>query len=329
MKNSMDDQKHLLVYQSDDGRLKIDIPFDGDTIWLTQEQIGSLFHTTVQNVGQHIKNIYEENELESQQTLKKIFKLVENNRRYPVQHYSLDMIISVGYRINSAVATRFRQWATQTLKEYMVKGFAMDDKRLAEGGNSFAGRGYFDELLERVRTIRTSERLFYEKVKEVFSATSYDYASGSDEAKAFYATVQNKFHFAVTGHTAAEIIAKRIDSSKPRAGLTVVKGEQPTVAEARVAKNYMLEDELRRLYLISEQFLSFAELKVQTKKTMTMAEWRTKLDDMLALNDLAVLRDKGSMSHDQMEKKVRAELKKYAAKQKDLQASNPAKSQLQ
>lgn len=301
----------LIPYESEDGSIRLDVQVNGDTLWLSQDQIAQLFSTSKQNISKHIKNIYLEGELKAEQTVNEKLTVVDNGRRYPLLHYNLDVVISVGYRVNSTVATRFRQWATQTLKEYMVKGFVMDDKRLAEGGNSFAGQDYFDELLERVRKIRTSEKLFYEKVKAVFSTTSRDYDAGSTAAKEFYSTMQNKFHFAVTGKTAAEIVTARISAKNPNAGLTNFGGKLPTVAEAKVAKNYMPEDELRRLYLISEQFLSFAELKVQSKATMTMAEWSGKLDEMLQLNDLGVLRDRGSVSHEQMEQKVKAELKKY------------------
>jgi len=307
----------LIPYESEDGSLKLDVQLDGETVWLSQDQIARLFSTIKQNVSKHIRNIYAEGELKAEQTVNEKLTVVENGRRYSWKYYNLDVVISVGYRINSATATRFRQWATQTLKEYMVKGFVMDDKRLAAGGsNAFAGQTYFDELLERVRKIRTSEKLFYEKVKDIFSATSRDYDPGSDAAKDFYATIQNKFHFAVTGKTAAEIVATRIGAAKPHAGLTNFNGKVPTIAEARVAKNYMPEEELRRLYLISEQFLSFAELKVHNKATMTMADWSRKLDEIMSLNDLEVLRDRGSVSHDQMEARVRAEMAKYKAARK-------------
>lgn len=231
-----DNRQALIPYKSDDGSIKLDIQLDGETVWLTQDQLATLFGTTKQNISKHIKNIFIEGELISERSVNEKFTLVENKRRYRVLHYNLDVVISVGYRINSAIATRFRQWATQTLKEYIVKGFVMDDKRLAEAGNTFAGRGYFDELLDRVRKIRTSEKMFYEKVKAVFSETSVDYDSKSTDAKEFYATMQNKFHYAITGMTAAEIVTKRIDVTKPNAGLTNYTGQTPKAAEAKVAK---------------------------------------------------------------------------------------------
>lgn len=305
------DSRSLIIYESDDGSIKLNVHLDGETVWLAQEQIAELFATTKQNISKHIKNIYEEGELKPEQTVNEKFTVVENGRRYKIQYYNLDVIISVGYRVNSTIATRFRQWATQSLKEYMVKGFVMDDKRLAEG-NTFAGNDYFDELTERVRRIRTSERRFYQKVQAVFSETSYDYDSKSPDAQDFYATIQNKFHYAVTGKTAAELITSRISSQKPNVGLTVFDGPKPTVAEAKVAKNYMIEDELRRLYLISEQFLSFAELQMSNKSTMLMKDWRQKLDEMLALNDLKILRGKGQVSHAEVEHKVKQKMAKYS-----------------
>lgn len=306
----MAEKQELLVYKTDDGRIKLDVPLDGDTVWLNQAQIAELFSTTRPNITQHIKNIYSSKELNEETTSKKNLQVVDNKRQYMVLHYNLDLIISVGYRVNSVVATRFRQWATQTLKEYMVKGFVMDDKRLAEA-NTLARQDYFDELTERIRHIRLSERRFYQKVTDVFAGTSYDYDPKSEQAQIFFSTIQNKFHYAVTGKTAAELIADRIDASKPNAGLTVFEGQKPTVAEAKVAKNYMLEDELRRLYLISEQFLSFAELKMTSSSVMYMKDWHNKLDEMLALNDLKVLETKGKTSHKQMEQKVKEEMAAY------------------
>lgn len=301
----------IIPYVSADGSIKLDVQLVKNTLWLTQEQMSELFIVDRTSVTRHIRNIYQSGELDPSTTSAKNARVVKNRPNYLVTVYSLDVIIAVGYKVNSAIAIKFRQWATPLLKEYMVKGFVMDDSRLSRGGDGFAGSDYFDELLERVRKIRTSEKFFYEKVKAVFSATSRDYDPGSQVAKEFYATIQNKFHYAVTGKTAAEIVTTRIGARKPNAGLTIFNGTTPTVAEAKVAKNYMLEEELRRLYLISEQFLSFAELKVETKRTMTMAEWSKRLDDMLRLNELGVLTDRGSVSHSQMEKKVMAEMKKY------------------
>ncbi|MBI4211888.1 MAG: virulence RhuM family protein [Deltaproteobacteria bacterium] len=305
-------QKQVVVYQSSDGKLKLEAQLQQETIWLTQAQIAELFGKDRTVITKHINNIFEENELQPSETTRKSSN-VQNlhiTSFKPTTYYNLDMVISVGYRVNSAIATRFRQWATQTLKEYIVKGFVMDDERL-EKNDRIQQAGYFDELLERIRKIRTSEKLFYEKVKLIFSETSYDYDSRSDAAKDFFATIQNKFHYAVTGKTAAELIVDRISAQKTNAGLTVFKGEQPTTDEAKTAKNYLDENELRQLYLISEQFLSFAELQIQRKRMMYMSNWVEKLDDMLRRNDFEVLADKGGVSHKAMEEKVRAEMERY------------------
>lgn len=302
----------VVIYQSSDGKLQLEAQLQGETIWLTQAQIAELFGKDRSVISKHIKNIFDEGELQPAGTTKKSSN-VQNmhiTTFKPTTYYNLDMVISVGYRVNSAIATRFRQWATQTLKEYIIKGFVMDDERL-ENNERIQRVGYFDDLLERVRKIRLSEKLFYEKVKLIFSETSYDYDPKSDSAKEFFATIQNKFHYAVTGRTAAELIVDRIDSEKAHAGLTVFKGMQPTTDDAKVAKNYLDENELRQLFLISEQFLSFAELQIQRKHMLYMRDWAEKLDDMLRRNDFEVLMDKGKVSHKAMEERVKAEMAKY------------------
>lgn len=306
-------ERQVVIYQSSDGKLKLEAHLKNETVWLTQAQIADLLGINVPGISKHINNIYEEGELVPEATLSKMETVqIEGKRQVTrnLEHYNLDMIISVGYRVNSSIATRFRQWATQTLKEYIVKGFVMDDERL-EKNERIQKAGYFDELLERIRKIRTSEKLFYEKVRLIFSETSYDYDSKSDAAKEFYATIQNKFHYAVTGKTAAELIVDRISSQKDNAGLTVFKGHQPTTDEAKTAKNYLDENELRQLYLLSEQFLSFAELQIQRKRMMYMSDWAERLDDMLRRNDFEVLGNKGKVSHKAMEEKVKAEMEKY------------------
>ncbi len=311
-----EDRPAIIPYESEDGTVRLDVQLEGETIWLTQDQMATLFGVDRTTITRHIGNIYESGELNPATTSAKNARVVESRPNYLVMSYSLDVVIHVGYRVNSAIAVRFRKWATQLLKDYMIKGFVLDDERLSRGREGVAGNNYFDELLERVRKIRTSESMFYQKVKEVFSATSRDYDPKSVTAQDFYKAIQNKFHYAVTGKTAAEIVTTRIGAKRPNAGLTSFQGKQPTVAEAKIAKNYMLENELRRLYLISEQFLSFAELTVETRRTMTMAQWSRRLDDMLALNELGVLSSAGSVSHIQMEKKVKAEMAKYRQPQK-------------
>lgn len=312
VKKANESSQQVVIYQSSDGKLRLEAQIQNETIWLSQPQIAELFGKDRSVISKHIKNIYDENELQPTETTRKSSNVQKMHITTfkPTIYYNLDLIISVGYRVNSVVATRFRQWATQTLKEYIVKGFVMDDERL-ENNTRIQKAGYFDDLLERIRKIRASEKLFYEKVKLIFSETSYDYDSKSDAAKDFYAAIQNKFHYAVTGKTAAELIVDRISAGKDNAGLTVFKGDQPTTDEAKTAKNYLDENEIRQLYLISEQFLSFAELQIQRKRMMYMADWAERLDDMLRRNDFEVLMGKGKVSHRDMEEKVKEEMEKY------------------
>jgi len=269
-----------------------------------------LFQKDVRTISEHIQNVYEEGELEPSSTIRK-FRIVqkEGNRDVSreIENYNLDVIISVGYRVKSLRGTQFRIWATQKLREYIVKGFVMDDERLAEGG---VKKSFFEEWLERVRKIRASERNLYEKVKDIF-ATSVDYDRKTDFTKEFYATMQNKFHYAVTGNTAAELVVNRVSGKKENLGMTNWKGTTPTRKEAEVAKNYMLETELRQLYLLVEQFLSFAEFQIERKNIMYMKDWVKYLHDMLKANRLEVLLDKGKISHEKMEKVVKKELENF------------------
>lgn len=292
----------LILYQTEGGETKLEVRLENETVWLTQAQMAELFQKATSTINEHIKNIYKEGELEESNTLLK-FGISEFNK--PTNFYNLDVIISVGYRVRSHRGTQFRIWATQKLKEYIIKGFVMNDARLANGQSN-----YFEELVERVRSIRTSEKNFYEKVKAIFT-TSIDYDVKTDYAKQFYATVQNKFHYAIHGHTAAELIAKRISSSKENMGLTHWKGQIITSQDAKVAKNYLEELELKRLELLVEQFLSFAELRSLEKIAMYMTDWIRKLDDFLLFNEKKVLADSGKVSHKAMEKLVREELEKF------------------
>ena len=260
-----------------------------------------------QNISLHIRNIFAEGELDEISVVKEYLTTANDGKKYKTNHYNLDVIISVGYRVKSHRGTQFRIWATHKLKEYLIKGFVINDERLEEGRTT---QNYFEELLERVRKIRTSERNFYHKVTDIF-ATSVDYDPGTDYAKKFFATVQNKFHYAITGLTAAEIITKRIDSKKRNAGLTHWKGEIITSHQAKIAKNYLEELELKRLELLVEQFLSYAELQIVEKKVMYMQDWIERLDQFLIFNEKKILQGGGSISHKEMEDKVKAELKKY------------------
>ena len=312
MKEDKNNNK-MILYKTEDGRTEIEVSLEGETVWLSQKQMAELFDCSVDNISLHLKNVYAEGELTEKATVED-FSIVqkEGNRAISrqIKAYNLDAIISVGYRINSLRGTQFRIWATQKLREYIVKGFVMDDERLSEGG---VKKIFFAEWLERVRKIRASERNLYEKVKDVF-ATSVDYDSKTDLTKEFYATMQNKFHYAITGSTAAELVVERIGGEKENLGLTNWKGKVPTRKEAAVAKNYMLETELRQLYLLVEQFLSFAEFQIERKNVMQMKDWVRYLHDMLKFNQLEVLSGKGKISHEKMEKIVKKELAKFIAK---------------
>ncbi len=300
----------IIIYKTEDGEMKIEVALEDETVWLSQKQMAELFDCSVDNVALHLKNVYLEGELDEETTSEETSVVQKEGSRVVnriIKRYDLDAIISVGYRINSLRGTQFRIWATQQLREYIVKGFVMDDVRLANGG---VKKSYFTEWEERIRRIRTSEANFYQKVRDVF-ATSVDYDPKTDYAKQFFATVQNKFHFAITGLTASEIVVSRIDSDKVNLGLTNWKGEVITREQAQVAKNYLAELELKRLNLLVEQFLSFAELQSVEQRAMYMKNWLEKLDGFLILNDKKILENSGRVSHLEMEKIVRDRLKKY------------------
>lgn len=311
---SEEQNNQIIIYSTEDGRAKLEVRLHGETVWLSQKQMADLFDCSVDNIILHLKNIYSEGELDERATTEESSVVQKEGLREVKRHirtYNLDAIISVGYRVNSLRGTQFRIWATQRLKEYIVKGFALDDERLAEGN---VAKGYFEELEERIRKIRTSEKNFYQKVRDVF-ATSADYNPKVDYAKQFFAIVQNKFHYAITGLTAAEIVIKRVDSEKANMGLTSWKGEIITREQAEIAKNYLEELELKRLNLLVEQFLSFAELQSVEQRVMCMKDWIKKLDDFLVLNDKEILENAGSVSHKDMEQKVRSELEQFNQKQ--------------
>ncbi len=301
----------IIIYNSEDGQAKLEVHLDGDTVWLSQKQMAELFDKDVRTVNEHIKNVFAEGELKEGLVIRKFRITASDGKQYETSHYNLDVVISIGYRVSSLRGTQFRIWATQRLKEYIVKGFTMDDERLSDGR---VAKSYFEELEKRIRKIRTSEKNFYQKVRDVF-ATSADYNPKVDCAKQFFSIVQNKFHFAITGLTAAEIVVNRVDGEKANMGLTNRKGEIITREQAEIAKNYLEELELRRLNLLVEQFLSFAELQSVEKRVMCMKDWIQKLDDFLRLNDKEILSDAGSVSHKDMEQKVRSELERFNQKQ--------------
>ncbi|MFD1256993.1 RhuM family protein [Mucilaginibacter terrae] len=292
----MENNSQLLIYRTPNGNTEIEVNIDKDkdTVWLTQKQIAALFQTGVDNINVHLKNIYESGELHESTTIEKnSIVQIEGNRKVKrdVLTYNLDTIISVGYRVNTIQGTHFRIWATNQLKEFVVKGFVLDDAKL-KGQKS----NYFDELQERVREIRVSERNFWDKVKDIFASTSMDYDSNSEIAKKFFATVQNMFHYAIHGHTAAELIKERADAYKDNMGLYTYGGTALTKKDVVVAKNYLTELEIKRLNLLSDQFLSFAELQSVEKRPMYMATWVSKLIDFLKLNEKPILYDAGKVS---------------------------------
>lgn len=308
----------IMIYEDKDGITKVNVKFLGEDIWLTQNQLANIYKTTQENISMHIKNIYKDNELNYEATNKK-FLLVQKegtrNVKRNIDHYNLDMIIALGYRVQSDVAVRFRIWATTRLHEYIQKGFAMDDERLKQGGNR-----YFRELLQRIRDIRSSERNFYQQVTDIY-ATSVDYNPSSDMTKKFFATVQNKLHFAVHEHTAAELIHERVDNKKPYVGMTNFKGDYVTIDDVKIAKNYLSELELQRLNLLVSQFLDFAELQALEQRTMKMIDWIQELDNQILRNRKKILEGNGKVSHEEAIKKAEREFQIYREKEmKELQS---------
>ncbi len=290
-------KSQFLIYKSENDTIKIDVRFDNETVWLTQQQMGELFGTTQQNISLHLQNIYEEEELSYEATHKE-FLLVRREGSRDVQRqssfYTLDAIISVGYRVKSRTATQFRIWATQRLREYIVKGFVLDDERLKNPDLPF---DYFDELLRRIQDIRTSERRFYQKITDIY-ATSIDYDATDESSLTFFKTVQNKMHWAISGQTAAEIIHTRADSAKPNMGLTHWRGAKVRKVDITIAKNYLSETELAALNNLVEQYLVFAEGQAMRKIPMRMSDWIAKLDGFLRLNDRSILSHAGKISHE-------------------------------
>ena len=299
---------HLIIYQDDNGLVKVNVRFADEDVWLTQGQLAEIYDTTQQNIALHIKNIYADKELADEATHKK-YLLVrqEGNRNVQrnIDHYNLDMIIAIGYRVQSQVATRFRRWATERLHEYIQKGFAMDDDRLKQGGNR-----YFRELLQRIRDIRASERNFYQQVTDIY-ATSVDYDPRTDLTRTFFATVQNKLHYAVHEHTAAEIIYDRVDSEKPLVGMTNFKGNYITKDDVKIAKNYLTEKELQRLNLLVSQFLDLAEFQALEERPMRMADWISALDNQIIALQRKLLEGKGCVSHQEAIEKAEREFNIY------------------
>ena len=301
---------NILIYQTEDGQTKIETVLQDETVWLTIEQMAELFQKSRSTINEHILNIYKEGELEKELSLRKIGNSDFSTK--PTNFYNLDIIISIGYRVKSQQGTKFRQWATQRLREYIVKGFTMNDELLKEAG----GGNYFEELLQRIRDIRSSEKIFWRKVLDVY-ATSIDYDPKSELSIKFFQTIQNKMHWATHGKTAAEVIYGRVDSNKEHMGLTTFKGEQPLKKEVEVAKNYLNEDELNILNRLVTAYLEIAELQAMNSQPMYMRDWLDKIDDFLKMTGKNILSHVGKVSHHQAITKAHNEYKKYKERTKN------------
>lgn len=300
------EENKMIIYTSIDGQTRIDVRLEDETLWLTQAQMCELYQTSKSNVSEHIKHIFEEGELEENSVVRKFRTTASDGKSYNTAYYNLDMIIALGYRIKSVIATRFRQWATQRLKEYMIKGFTLDDERLKKLG----GGGYWKELLERIRDIRATEKVFYRQVLEIY-ATSIDYDPRASVSQEFFKKVQNKIHYAVHGHTAAELIVERADAEKDFMGLLTFKGTQPTLAEAKTAKNYLDEKELRAMGQLVSGYLDFAERQAEREQPMTMSDWANYLDRILTMSGEQLLQDSGKVSHTEAMEHATNEYRKY------------------
>lgn len=305
----MKENNDIIIYQTEDGTTRIEVRFENENIWLTQQQMADLYQTSRTNVVEHIRHIYNEQELDEISTCRNFRQVrIEGNRQVSreIPFYNLDMIISVGYRVKSRIATNFRRWATERLKEYMIKGFTMDDERLKQMG----GGGYWRELLDRIRDIRSSEKVMYRQVLDLY-ATSVDYDPKATQSIKFFKIVQNKLHYAAHGHTAAEVIYERADADKPFMGLTTFAGDFPTKNEATIAKNYLNEDELKVLNNLVSGYFDFAEIQAMRHHPMYMNDYITHLDNILSSTGEKLLMDAGSVTHKQAEEKANAEYRKF------------------
>ncbi|MBE5913780.1 MAG: cell filamentation protein Fic [Pseudobutyrivibrio ruminis] len=303
------DNSNMIIYTTEDGLTKVDVTFEDNTVWLSIDQMAKLFQRDRSVIGKHVRNIFKEGELVKESVWAKFAYTASDGKDYKVDFYNLDMIISVGYRVKSQRGVQFRIWAAGIIKEYMKKGFALDDNRLKELG----GGGYFKELLERIRDIRASEKVFYRQVLEIY-ATSIDYDPHADISIEFFKKVQNKIHYAVHGETAAEVVYSRADAEKDFMGLTTFKGNQPTLKEAKIAKNYLNEKELRAMGQIVSGYLDFAERQAEREQVMTMADWAKHLDNILTMSGEQLLKGNGTITHDQAMEKAESEYKKYKAR---------------
>lgn len=302
----MNENNKILIYTANDGLTKIDVKLENDTLWLTQAQMCALYQTNKSNISEHIKHIFEDGELDELSVVRKFRTTASDGKSYMTTFYNLDMIIALGYRVRSITATRFRQWATIRLKEYMVKGFSLDDERLKQLG----GGSYWKELLERIRDIRATEKVLYRQILEIY-ATSIDYDPRASISQEFFKKVQNKIHYAIHGHTAPELIVERADAEKEFMGLLSFKGNQPTLTEARTAKNYLNEKELRAMGQLVSGYLDFAERQAEREHLMTMNDWANYLDRILTVSGEQLLTDAGRVSHTEAMEHATNEYKKY------------------
>ena len=299
-------ENKVIIYTANDGTTKIDVKLEEETLWLTQTQMCELYQTSKSNVSEHIKHIFEEGELDKDSVVRNFRTTAADGKEYMVSHYNLDMIIALGYRVRSLIATRFRQWATERLKEYIVKGFTLDDERLKKLG----GGSYWKELLERIRDIRATEKVLYRQILEIY-ATSIDYDPRAQVSQEFFKKVQNKIHYAIHGHTAAELIVERADAEKDFMGLLTFKGNHPTLIEAKTAKNYLDEKELRAMGQLVSGYLDFAERQAEREQAMTMNDWAAYLDRILTMTGEQLLQDNGSVSHEEAMEYATTEYRKY------------------
>ena len=299
-------KNNMIIYVSKDGNVKVDVSIENEDIWMSQDIMANLYGTSKQNISYHINNIFKEEELDKNSVVKDFLTTAKDGKKYNVSHYNLDTIIAVGYRINSKKATEFRIWATKVLKEYMIKGFTLNDERLKNNGES----PYFEELLARIRDIRSSEKIFWRKVLDIY-ATSIDYDPKNKLSIDFFKTVQNKMHYATHGHTAAELIFNRVDSEKENLGLTNFKGKYPTRIETEIAKNYLTEEELNILNRMVSAYLDVAELNALDRRPMTMQDWVNELDTFLKMTRKDILSNSGTISHKKALEKAHKEYDKY------------------
>lgn len=306
----MQEQQDILIYQTEDGITKIQVRLTGNTVWLTQAAMVELFQSSKSNISEHIKHIFDEGELNEAAVVRKFRTTAADGKNYNTAYYNLDVVISVGYRVKSLRGTQFRIWATERLREYLIKGFTMNDDLLKQGG------GYFEELLDRIRDIRSSEKVFYRKVLEIY-ATSIDYSPNAETTKLFFQTVQNKLHWAAHGHTAAEVIFQRANSQSPFMGLTNFKGKKPTKTEITIAKNYLREEELAILNRLVSAYLDIAEVNAMQQKAMYMKDWIEVLDGFMKMSQQNILADAGKISAELAQRKALAEYETYKSKAQD------------